>query len=72
MKEMAILQSLHTTINKLLKEGDPIMKTMSNALNEFKIFFLNKNCEIVLEKLSKIKTFLVNDCFYPFPYLLPL
>ncbi len=63
MKEMAILQSLHTTINKLLKEGDPIMKTMSNALNEFKIFFLNKNCEIVLEKLSKIKTFLVNDCF---------
>ncbi|WP_415465948.1 SLC13 family permease [Clostridium saccharoperbutylacetonicum] len=39
------------------------MKTMSNALNGFKIFFLNKSCEIVLEKLSKIKTFLVNDCF---------
>lgn len=64
MKEMDIIQSLHyITINKLIREGDPIMKTMTNVLNGFKIFFLNKNSEFVIEILSKIRTTLGNDSF---------
>lgn len=46
-----------------IREGDPIMKTVVNALNGFKIFLLNKNCEFLIEILAKIKTSLKNDCF---------
>ena len=39
------------------------MRTMSNVLNGFKIFFLNKNCAFLIEILSKIRATLENDSF---------